>query len=138
MTKILEINEVNMRKIEDIIFLGVFILILIGGFLKPMIKPIDINYYENRPANNIPNFSISAIFDKSFQDEFEKALSDQIPLASKMKIAEKTVSLGTKIIYANINNKKYNNVGAGIYYMKGNLLYSPRNLSTEIRYLEKK
>lgn len=127
-----------MKKKEDKIFLGILILILTGGFLKPIIRPIDINYYENRPANTIPNFSIKAIINKSFQDEFEKALSDQIPLASKMKIAEKTISLGTKILYANINNKSYNNIGAGIYYMKGNLLYSPRTLSTEKEYLEKK
>lgn len=127
-----------MKKKEDKIFLGILVLILSGGFLKPIIRPIDINYYENRPANTIPNFSIKAIINKSFQDEFEKALSDQIPLASKMKIAEKTISLGTKILYANINNKSYNNIGAGIYYMKGNLLYSPRTLSTEKEYLEKK
>jgi hypothetical protein len=127
-----------MRRIEDKIFLGIFIIILFGGFLKPIIKPIKINYYENRPANSLPSFSFSAILSKSFQDEFEKALSDQIPLASKMKITEKTISLGMKIIYAKTNNKKYNNVGAGIYYLKGNLLYSPRNLSTEMNYLEKK
>ena len=69
-----------MKKKEDKIFLGILVLILSGGFLKPIIRPIDINYYENRPANTIPNFSIKAIINKSFQDEFEKALSDQIPI----------------------------------------------------------
>ena len=75
-----------MRKAENKIFIITIFIILLGGFIKPIINPKDINSYENRPANKIPEFSLNNFLAKNYQDNFEKALADQIPLSNKMKI----------------------------------------------------
>lgn len=72
-------------------------MIIYTGLLKPLVKPIIINYAENRTAIAIPTFSISTFWDKSFQDQYEKAFADQLPLSSKMKKVEKNTGTSRKV-----------------------------------------
>lgn len=117
-----------MKKTTDIIFMLLLVIILLGGMLKPILKPLIINNYENREAVQIPKFELLEISNKNFQNNFEKALADQIPFASRMKLIEKTIELGIKVEYSKINKTIYNRMGHGIYLLDGYLVYYPYSL----------
>lgn len=72
-------------KIVNIAFLTVIAVILFAGLGKTVFLPKDVNFYENRPANQIGELSVPAFLEKSFQTSMENALSDQIPLSQTMK-----------------------------------------------------
>ena len=55
------------------------------GFIKSIILPKEVNYYENRPANKISNINIKEFVNGKLQDELELALADQIPFSQRMK-----------------------------------------------------
>lgn len=88
-----DVNELKNIKIINICFLIIFLSVIYVGFIKPIIKPIDVNYAENRTANKLPVFSFSVFLDKSFQDQYEAAIADQLPLSSKMKKRRRLWSL---------------------------------------------
>lgn len=117
------VYQMKCNKVINTCFLGVFLLIIYTGLLKPLIKPITINYAENRTANLLPTFSISTFLDKSFQDQYEKALADQLPLSSKMKKAEKTLELLTKLTYFQIDNSQFHKINTGLLYKDNYLIY---------------
>ena len=127
------------RKLINLIFIiGVF-LILILGFSKTILKPKDINYVENRTAYQYPKFTVSSFNFGNYQNDIEKALSDQIPLSGKMKLAIKGLNTISKLYYykiVNINNY-YNDLG-GMYIYGNNLLYGPRDYTSTIALLEKR
>lgn len=58
---------------------------LLLGLVWMYLHPDQINQYENRYANQAPAPSLSGYLDSSYQDAFEQALSDQIPLAQTGK-----------------------------------------------------
>ena len=97
----------KLNKIINYLFLIICVLIIIGGFIKPIIKPIIDNKDENRLANQLPKFDIKSFFNKTLQDEYEKAYSDQIPFASRMKTVKKTVDLFSKIKYLYLFDNHY-------------------------------
>ena len=66
-------------------FLLVIAAVLFGGLGKTVFRPKEVNLYENRPAHQIGELSLSAFADGSFQASMEDALSDQLPLAQTMK-----------------------------------------------------
>lgn len=70
----------------DIIFLFIISMILLGGFIKPIINPVDINYIENRNTNKLPILTAKTFSNNKFQNNLELALADQIPLAHYMKL----------------------------------------------------
>ena len=112
-----------MKKIIDIFFLGIIILIILGGALRPIINPTDVNVLENRSAYVIPTFSIKAFLDKSYQDNYEKAYSDQIPLANRMKSINNTIDISLKIkILKLISDSNYLKIGN--YYLYNDYLVS--------------
>ncbi len=122
-------EKIKDKKIEDIIFVIIFLLIIFGGFLIPLVKKKDISYMENREAYQIPKFSINSFLDGSFQDTYEKALADQLPLAGTMKLAQKSIATLTKIAYYKMTNSLYKDLG-GIFLIENNLLYAPMSLDS--------
>lgn len=62
-------------------------LVLLAGLARTLLRPKDVNLYENRPANTVAPLTVSGWLDGSFQDAMEAALSDQVPLAQTMKKA---------------------------------------------------
>lgn len=120
-----------MKKInwENKIFLLIVLLILFGGFIKPFIFSKDINYLENRTAEQVPNFSFNEFLKGNFQDKYEEALADQIPLALKMKETVRNISLKTKLLYYDWNATVYNNLGNDIYLVKDALVYKKTELN---------
>ncbi len=61
------------------------LLFLLAGLGRTLLSPDTEIAYENRPANRLPAFSASAFLRGEFQDGFEDALADQIPMAIRMK-----------------------------------------------------
>lgn len=66
-----------------------FVLALLAFFLlglgKAVLRPKEVNTYENRGAHQLEAPALSTVLDGSFQDSVEDALSDQVPLAQVMK-----------------------------------------------------
>ena len=117
-----------MKKKEDIVFLGIIILIMVGGLLKPFIKPVDIVYIENRPAEKVPEFTLENFINKTYQDNIEKAFSDQIPLSEKMKLFEKGLSfLAQQGFYKLLNSNSYYQLSPSVYMYKNSLVYMTYN-----------
>lgn len=125
------------RKIINILFFTVFILISFAGFLKPFMDPKDINYAENRMAYQIPSFTMSSFLDKTFQDQYENALADQIPLSSEMKRIEKTIELLAKFTFFKLNPNTFHNIG-GLLYKDEYFVYFPREFSNVQEQLDRK
>lgn len=61
------------------------LLLLLAGLGRTILSPDTEIAYENRPANRLPAFSAAAFLRGEFQDGFEDALADQIPMAIRMK-----------------------------------------------------
>lgn len=66
-----------------------FVLALLAFFLlglgKAVLRPKEVNTYENRGAHRLEAPALDTVLDGSFQDSVEDALSDQVPLAQVMK-----------------------------------------------------
>ncbi|MBQ9268395.1 MAG: hypothetical protein IJ206_02645 [Oscillospiraceae bacterium] len=65
-----------------IIGIAVFLLWSAGTCI---LAPVEVNEYENRPANLLPELRITSFLDGTFQDGTERALSDQVLLSTEMK-----------------------------------------------------
>ncbi len=89
----------------NIIFFTMVLLIILGGFLKPLIKPYMNNDLENRKAYQLPKFSFADFNEKKVQDSYELAYADQIPLALGMKSFCKNMNFGIEMQYINTFNK---------------------------------
>ena len=66
-----------------------WVLLLLAAMLlsitKAIVRPKDINYYENRPAAAIPGFTASGLLAGEDQDALEQALSDQTLGAQRLE-----------------------------------------------------
>lgn len=114
----------------NVLFIGMVLLIMLGGFLRPLIKPSEIIYDENRVAVLLPKLSIDSFKEKDFQDDFERALSDQIPLSSLMKKFLKNAELSTKTLgYSLFRNNVYYSISSSIYLYNDYLVYGSNSLS---------
>lgn len=67
------------------IFIIFFALIIVCGGVYALVQRKQINYYENRVAYKINEFTFDSFIDKTFQDSIEKSLTDQIPLSITLK-----------------------------------------------------
>ncbi len=118
-----------MKKLFNLLFICSFCIILLCGFIKPLLKPNSINYTEKRTANLLPKFTQESFLNGSFQNQMELAYSDQIPLANTLKIFEKTLDILLKKIYYNNSPKDtYINL-SGVYQYNDNLVYSKYNFA---------
>ena len=77
----------RIRDLCNAVMLCCAALALLAGLAHTLLRPKDVNLYENRPANTAAPLTVSGWLDGSFQDAMEAALSDQIPLAQTMKKA---------------------------------------------------
>ncbi len=118
------------NKLEDILFLIFFVLILFGGCVFSIISSKKINYVENRTAYQIPELSFKTFLNREFQDNYEKALSDQLPLAVSMKLWEKNLAIYEKLIYYKFDSKLYNYLGKNVYLIDDYLVNEPLNLNS--------
>ena len=66
--------------------LGLLLLFLLG-LGRTLLRPAEINYFENRPAERLAPLTAAGFLDGSFQDSLEAALSDQVPGALRLKSA---------------------------------------------------
>ena len=73
------------KKMADLLFLGAILFVLTAGLVSTLLFPDEINYYENRYANQIPSFTPESWLDGSFQQGVDDALSDQVNFASYYK-----------------------------------------------------
>lgn len=119
-------------KKENILFFIIFLLIIFGGGIKPYLLSKKINWLENRTAEQIPEFSIVNFINGTYQDNYENALADQIPLSLRMKSIEKDISLELKLLYYKINNNFYNNLGNNIYLAKDYLIHNYYSLDEKL------
>ena len=69
----------------DVMFLGLIAAGLAAGLLRTLFLPKELNYYENRYAEQMSALSGESWTDGSFQTQAEKALADQIPGAQRLK-----------------------------------------------------
>ena len=74
-----------MKKTVQVLTAIFCLLFLLAGLGRTLLSPDTEIAYENRPANRLPAFSASAFLRGEFQDGFEDALADQIPMAIRMK-----------------------------------------------------
>ncbi len=122
-------------KIEDKIFIFIIILIMLGGTLKPLILPHDVNYFENRKANQIPQFQFSDFLNKTYQNNIENALSDQIPLSNTMKSYINSLQIIFNIGYYKMvslyDTNKYNPLNDEVNLYKKYLVFKNTNLDYE-------
>ncbi len=70
-----------------LVFLLGVLAVLLLGLGKTLLRPGEINYYENRPAAQPAPLSARGFWDGSFQDALETALADQVPGALRLKKA---------------------------------------------------
>ena len=73
------------NKVINIIFAAIIFLALLGGLVKALFFPVEINELENRYAEKLIPFSFSSAMSGDFQDSSEKTLADQVHFAEKMK-----------------------------------------------------
>lgn len=74
-----------MKKIINILFVGIIVLFLLSGLVFTLFFPEDINYLENRSANKVEKFTLETYLNGEFQRKFSDALNDQVPLQGRMK-----------------------------------------------------
>lgn len=73
------------KKLLNILFLGLILLVLLAGLLRTVFFPKEINAYENRYAERIAPFTVEGYLDGTFQDSVDAALSDQVHLSQYYK-----------------------------------------------------
>ena len=73
------------KKLADLVFLGAILVVLTAGLVSTLLFPDEINIYENRYANQVPDFTLEGWLDGSFQQGVDDALSDQVTLSTTFK-----------------------------------------------------
>ena len=76
-----------MKKASRIGWIALLWAALLSGLFRAALLPKDVNNYELRPARQLPALTAKAYADGSFQEDFEAALSDQLPLSQYFKKA---------------------------------------------------
>ncbi len=100
-------------------FIFIILAVLLLGTLTTFFFNKNVNEYENRYAHKIKNLTINSYLDKSFQDSFELALSDQIQLSSIAKHTYNIIDTALARIVLNPLRANYK----GYIYYKGNIIY---------------
>lgn len=126
-------KQSKLIKILQIGFLTGIAILLLGSLVKTFLFPGDINYYENRKANQPPALSLSGFLSSQFQDGLENSLSDQVfgaeALKRKYNSLESTISFyALKGVYAAYPNRyfHYNKI---LLFNSDYLVFHPRPLT---------
>ena len=71
---------------ENIVFLGLIVLVFIFGMYGLVKTPQKTSVSENRSLTQFSHFTVSDFLSGKFQDNFEKALSDQFAFSEKIRV----------------------------------------------------
>ena len=131
-----------MKKIINILFIGIIVLFLLSGLVFTLFFPDDINYLENRSANKVEKLTLESYLDGDFQKKFGDALNDQVPLQGRMKKMYNYLNAAyEKIIISEAIGKNteqcYISIKDSLLF-GNNLVYYPRDLETMKPDLDKK
>lgn len=131
-----------MKKIINILFIGIIVLFLLSGLVFTLFFPDDINYLENRSANKVEKLTLENYLDGDFQKKFGDALNDQVPLQGRMKKMYNYLNAAyEKIIISEAIGKnteqRYISIKDSLLF-GNNLVYYPRDLETMKPDLDKK
>ena len=74
-----------MKKWLDRALTLLVLLAMLAGLGRALLRPKEVNTYENRTANQPPAFSAAAFGSGEYQDALEAALTDQVPLAQRLE-----------------------------------------------------
>ncbi len=74
-----------MKKWLDRALTLLVLLAMLAGLGRALLRPKEVNIYENRTANQPPAFSVAAFLSGAYQDALEAALTDQVPLAQRLE-----------------------------------------------------
>ena len=131
-----------MKKVINILFIGIIVLFLLSGLVFTLFFPDDINYLENRSANKVEKLTLNNYLDGDFQEKFSDALNDQVPLQGRMKKMYNYLNAAyEKIIISEAIGKnteqRYISIKDSLLF-GNNLVYYPRDLETMKPDLDKK
>ena len=121
------------KTIFQVIFVCVIGFFLFGSLFRTYLFPKEVNYYENRKANQPPIPTIGTFLNSEFQNSLDSAFADQVFCsgAAKKLYNEMESDISFKALYtiyeANPNKYfKYNDVNV---FNADYLLFSPRFLN---------
>lgn len=132
----------NMKKIINILFIGIIVLFLLSGLIFTLFFPEDINYLENRSANKVEKLTLENYLNGDFQKKFSDALNDQVPLQGRMKKMYNYLNssyeklLISKVVGEN-TEQRYISIKDGLLF-GDSLVYWPRDLEVMKQNLNKK
>ena len=131
---------------RKILFLVLFFLPMLLTFLIVFTGQRDVSVRENRTLTKLPVFSADAFGESTFQDDLEKALIDQWPLAEEVKGAaldgkNALMQFQQRILYALKPDLKtaYSMIAEGYYHYREDehrIVEKPKDLSKEQAHLE--
>ena len=122
------------------LFVAGIVLILAAGTARLLLCPKQVNYYENRYAEQVAPLRAGSYLSGSFQDSMEAALADQIPFAQRAKKLYNTCSSSyldafMRRVLQN-NPDRYINYRGMRIFGGDTLTYSTRSLSDEAEMLD--
>lgn len=83
-----------MKRSNNIIFLVLLSVIFITGMCVFIKNEEDISVSENRKLETFQHFTLNSFFDGSFQNNFEKAISDQFLLSEEIRVSYRQAIAG--------------------------------------------
>ena len=128
------IKKQKALKLINIASILLCMILLLSGLIRTVISPDTEVVYENRPAEHFAYPSLKSYTDKSFQDSFESALSDQVHAAIKMKKLFNIIDTGCALPFINRLQDSYPGYIAfrDIYFYKDMLLHNPASNSAKL------
>ena len=130
------------KKLADLLFLGAILFVLTAGLISTLLFPDEINYYENRYANQIEPFTLSGYLDGSFQESVDAGLSDQVNFSARYKwIYNKVRTDSLRLLFtpiAQANRDRYLYFQGMRLFGGDYLTYSPYALSSLTEQLNSK
>ena len=134
-------KDTIMKKIINILFVGIIVLFLLAGLVFTLFFPEDINYLENRSANKVEKFTLETYLNGEFQKKFSDALNDQVPLQGRMKKMYNyfNSSYEKGMIYKAFGEKteRYISIKDGLLF-DDSLVYEPSDLEVIKQNLDRK
>ena len=135
-------DHVMAKKFLNYLFIGAILLILLAGLVKTLFFPKDMNYYENRYAEQVAPFSVEGYLGGTFQDSMDTALADQVNFAQYYKkIFNRVSSHYLKTLMSPIltrSGNRYINFWGMRLFGQDYITYYPRNLSNMTEALDTK
>lgn len=132
----------NFKLVIDMLFVGSIILFMLLALAKSILRPNKIADSENRYADNYSKITFNNYFSGKLQTNFEKTLSDQMILSSKMKsinnLLDAVLLKEALSIVANNRELDYYSLDSMLSYGKDNLVYSPYKLNDYKKNLDDK